>query len=45
MNGIKKSRESLGFIQQNLTNYFGIEKGLLSMAEIDLRELPKRCID
>jgi len=45
MNGIKKLRESLGFIQQYLANYLGIERGHLSMAEIDLRELPKRCID
>jgi transcriptional regulator with XRE-family HTH domain len=41
MNGIKKLRESLGFIQQYLANYLGIERGHLSMAEIDLRELPK----
>lgn len=40
MNDIKLTRESLGFSQEHLANYLGIERGLLSMVEIGKRELP-----
>lgn len=42
MNDLKKLREELGLSQEELANYLGVGRSLISLVEINQRELPAK---